>query len=142
MRYYSSTAPQMALQGSVTGANTTLQVDTVAGLPGSYPFTVVIDPGHSGADIVNDQDGMLDHDYPSANAEMAEVWDVSNRVKASLEQDGYTVIMTKGSVDASVSHWRRAEIANNANAALAISIHNDHGQTWNSFGQVYDQRVG
>lgn len=44
-RKYSSIAPQMLLQGSVTSANTTLTVDTVAGLPGAFPYTVVIDPG-------------------------------------------------------------------------------------------------
>lgn len=52
MRYYSSVAPQMVLQGTVTSGSTTLTVDTVAGLPGSFPFTVVIDPGVSGEEAV------------------------------------------------------------------------------------------
>lgn len=51
MRYYSSIAPQMVLQGNITSGATTLTVDTVAGLPGSFPFTIVIDPGVSGEEI-------------------------------------------------------------------------------------------
>lgn len=53
MRYYSSIAPQMTLQAGVTNVATSLTVDTVAGLPGTYPFTVVIDPGVSGEEVVS-----------------------------------------------------------------------------------------
>jgi hypothetical protein len=51
VRYYSSVAPSMVLTGSITGANTTILVDTVAGLPGTYPFTVIVDPGVTGEEI-------------------------------------------------------------------------------------------
>jgi hypothetical protein len=53
MRYYSSVAPSMTLTSGVAPSNTTLIVDTVAGLPGSYPFTVIIDPGVTGEEIVS-----------------------------------------------------------------------------------------
>lgn len=51
-RHYSSTAAAMQLQGSVNGTTATLTVDKVVGLPTSYPFTVVIDPGTEVEEIV------------------------------------------------------------------------------------------
>jgi len=42
----------------------------------------------------------------------------------------------------SVSLRERAEIAKAANADLAVSIHNDHTQNYDSFGQIYAQEVG
>lgn len=51
-RHYSSTAAAMQLQGSVNGSSATLTVDAVVGLPVSYPFTVVIDPGTELEEIV------------------------------------------------------------------------------------------
>lgn len=42
----------MTLQSGVTSGTTTFVVDTVAGLPGAFPFTVVIDFGVSGEEIV------------------------------------------------------------------------------------------
>lgn len=102
---------------------------------------IVIDPGHSGQDkSVTDPSGLIDHDYPNP-PEDQEVFDVAQKVKTKLEADGYTVIMTKNNVNDYVSLHQRADIANNAHAALAISIHNDHGQPW-SFAQIYVQKVG
>lgn len=51
-RHYSSTAAAMQLQGSVNGSSVSLTVDAVVGLPTSYPFTVVIDPGTESEEIV------------------------------------------------------------------------------------------
>lgn len=51
-RFYSAIAPQMVLQAGITNVATTVTVDTVAGLPGTFPFTVVIDPGVSGEEIL------------------------------------------------------------------------------------------
>lgn len=50
--YYSSSAPKMTLVGTLGGSATTMQVDTVAGLPGSVPFKLVIDPGLTTEEIV------------------------------------------------------------------------------------------
>lgn len=44
-RFYSSTAGSMELQADITNSSTTLQVDSTVGLPGTTPFTLVIDPG-------------------------------------------------------------------------------------------------
>jgi|SRR5665647_604095 len=52
MRYYSSTAVEMALTGAVNEIVTTLVVDTVLGLPAQTPFTLVVDVGLSTEEIV------------------------------------------------------------------------------------------
>jgi|SRR5665647_2199949 len=52
MRYYSSTAVEMALTGSVNEIVTTLVVDTVLGLPAQTPFTLAVDIGLSTEEIV------------------------------------------------------------------------------------------
>jgi len=52
MRYYSSTAGEMALTGSVNELATTIIVDTVLGLPIQTPFTLVLDIGLSTEEIV------------------------------------------------------------------------------------------
>lgn len=44
-RFYSSTAGRMSLVGGVTGAAPSLVLDAVTGLPGSTPFTLLLDPG-------------------------------------------------------------------------------------------------
>lgn len=119
---------------------------------------VVLDPGHSGTDktIVDPDTGLHDHDYPNPN-ENEEMFYVSLLVKAQLVKDGYKVILTKGDnistdvksvTDAQVekgakldaSLRARAEVANSANANIAVSLHDDHGQSWDSFAQIYVQR--
>jgi len=51
-RFYSSTAGKMVLQLGVTAVATALSVDTVVGLPGSTPFTLLLDAGSSAEEIV------------------------------------------------------------------------------------------
>ncbi|HXE10337.1 MAG TPA: phage tail tip lysozyme [Verrucomicrobiae bacterium] len=111
--------------------------------------TIVIDPGHSGHDI-SDTDpatGLYDHDWPNV-PEISEVFNVAQKVEAKLKTDGYNVIMTKKNVNDDVSFRQRADIANNANAALALSIHDSHDTSWDDMygsgdgGQVYAQVVG
>lgn len=51
-RYYSSTAGAMALTGGVDSANTSITVDTVAGLPPTAPFTLVLDRDTASEEIV------------------------------------------------------------------------------------------
>lgn len=124
--------------------------------------TIVIDPGHNGIDrnTVNPTTGLRDHDYPNPN-ENEEVFFAALKIKAQLIKDGYTVILTKGNAigtnvtspnDAGVKQGAqidlgnggleaRAKVANDANATLAVSIHDDHSQPWGSFAQVYVQRT-
>ncbi|HEY5152561.1 MAG TPA: N-acetylmuramoyl-L-alanine amidase [Candidatus Saccharimonadales bacterium] len=110
--------------------------------------TIVLDPGHSGHDIhdTDPQTGLYDHDYPNI-PEISEVFSVAQNVKTKLQADGYNVIMTKNSVNDDVSFRQRADIANQANAALAVSIHDSHDTSWDDMGggdggQVYTQNVG
>ena len=114
---------------------------------GNQP-TIVIDPGHSGHDIHDNdpQTGLYDHDYPNY-PEISEVFSVAQKVQSKLQADGYKVIMTKSSVNQDVSFRRRADIANQANADLALSIHDSHNTSWDNMGggdggQVYTQNVG
>ena len=109
---------------------------------------IVLDPGHSG-DVISDTDpqtGLKDLDYPNI-PEITEVFSVAQKVESQLQTDGYTVVMTKTSVDQDVSLRQRADIAEQANADLAVSIHDSHGTSWNNMGsgdggQVYTQNVG
>ena len=53
MRNYSSVAIAMALQGDITAAAGTMTLDTVAGLPASFPYTLVLDPDTAAEEIVS-----------------------------------------------------------------------------------------
>lgn len=115
---------------------------------GNSEPVIVIDPGHSGSDIsdTDPQTGLFDHDFPNV-PEISEVFTVAQKVQKKLESDGYKVVMTKSSVNDSVSLRKRADIADQANADLALSIHDSHGTSWDDMGggaggQVYTQNVG
>jgi len=108
---------------------------------------IVLDPGHAPA--ISDTDpatGLNDSDYEN-EPEMHDVFDVALLVRAELLADGYRVVMTKNRVDDRVSLGQRAAIANNAHAALALSIHDQAGASGGiGFMQgnniVYYQAVG
>ncbi len=100
---------------------------------------IVIDPGHSGKDIrSSNKTGLRDIDYPNY-PEIYEMFDVSRCVAKALRSDGYQVKLTKRHALSSVSHAKRAAIANHSKADLAISVHNDHG-VGADFEATYDQR--
>lgn len=114
---------------------------------------IVIDPGHSGKDTdkrvpvtVNGKKYTIrDHDWPNQASrdpkalEIKEVFQIGTCAGKVLELDGYNVVYTKEKASSTVSLSKRAQIANEANADLAVSIHNDHGLP-RSFQAVYDQR--
>ncbi len=106
-------------------------------------LTIVLDPGHSGKEIqsVDEETKLIDHDYPN-HPEMEETYRVAKDVGARLEKAGYKIIYTKKTVDDTVSLRERATVGQNSHAALGVSIHNDHGKTYKSFGQVYEQGLG
>lgn len=52
MRYYSSAAGLMTLTADINSSTTLVPVSTVVGLPVSYPYTVVLDPGLVSEEIV------------------------------------------------------------------------------------------
>ena len=108
---------------------------------------IVIDPGHAPTITSTDPaTGLNDSDYEN-EPEMRDVFAVALLVKAQLLADGYQVIMTKNSVTDRVSLGQRAAVANKANAALALSIHDQAGSNGGiGFTQgnniVYYQSVG
>lgn len=51
-RFYSSTAGKMALTSSIDSGATSIGLDKVAGLPNQFPYTLVIEPGLPGEEIV------------------------------------------------------------------------------------------
>ena len=101
---------------------------------------VVIDPGHSGTSIrsTDATTGLRDIDYPNY-PEIYEMYDVSVCLGKGLEADGYRVTLTKRTALASVGLAARAKVANDAKAALAVSLHDDHSQG-PDFQATYSQR--
>lgn len=114
--------------------------------PGTRPV-IVLDPGH--APTISHTDpatGLNDSDYPN-EPEMRDVFDIAQLVRTQLVAAGYQVVMTRNNVDDRVSLGQRAAIANNAHAALALSIHDQAGSAGGiGFTQgnniVYYQTVG
>ena len=76
--------------------------------------TIVLDPGHGGRDP-----GAIGR---NGIREKQLTLDIALRLREILERDGFRVIMTR-SDDTFISLQRRAEIANEANADLFVSIH-------------------
>ncbi len=103
---------------------------------------VFLDPGHSRAviDRNDKKTGLHDGDYPTF-PEIEEVWSVTKLVEAELVRDGYKVVLSKESNNANVFLRDRATAADTAGAAIAVSIHDDHGAD-NTWGAIFDQRVG
>jgi N-acetylmuramoyl-L-alanine amidase len=108
---------------------------------------IVIDPGHSPAIRSTDpRTGLNDSDYEN-EPEMRDVFGVAELVEVQLEAAGYRVVMTKNSATDRVSLGQRAAVANDAHAALALSIHDQAGpnggiQFDNGNNIVYYQSVG
>ncbi len=101
--------------------------------------TIVLDPGHApGTDETVDpatKEPVFDYEN---EPEMKQVWQVAQRVKAQLENDGYNVLITKKSLnDSSTNLKKRAEVGNQANAALGVSLHTNPGAS-----QIYYPAVG
>ena len=110
--------------------------------------TIVIDPGHTGSDdprltngYIDPASGILDT-IGSNGHEGPDVFNVATKLKALLLAKNYNVIMTKQSADDSPNSRKRADIANSANADLAISIHYDSAHSFGGWGQVYAQQNG
>lgn len=51
-RFYSSTAQQTTLTGGITPSDTTMAVASTTGFPGSTPYTLAVDFGSSGMELV------------------------------------------------------------------------------------------
>jgi|GEM_PF-1069355 len=111
---------------------------------------ILLGPGHTGTaasrpptrDLGNPP--IADNIYGN-DPELQDVWDVSQIVKPILESKGYTVLMTKDSVQGGTYQWNRAQQANNNNVALALEIHTsspngsfgNYAQTWSQIKNGY-----
>jgi len=83
----------------------------------SSPLTICIDPGHPS-----------ESGRGTAGKHLTEIeaaWEVGKLLKKDLLASGFQVVMTKASVDEFVTNKRRAEIANEADAALMVRLHCD-----------------
>jgi N-acetylmuramoyl-L-alanine amidase len=111
--------------------------DTVSASTGK---TVVIDPGHGpNKTTVDDKTGlsMVESDN---QPEGHDVWEVSNKIKKDLSGQGYNIILTKKTEDDNVTFRERANIADDNQAVLALSIHGDPGLP--DSGEIFVQKVG
>jgi len=134
------TTPRSAAPGSTTKTSRVRSPSATPTRTETSPAPlIVIDPGHSGTSrrsrAVN---GLRDIDYPNY-PEIYEMFDVSTCVARALRADGYRVRLTKDTALGSASHTQRAAVANDHHAALAISVHDDHG-VGPAFQHTYDQR--
>jgi len=109
--------------------------------PDNSRFTVVLDPGHGGADPGTIHNGIIERDYVLAMAHrVARLFDNNSNIDIVLTREENT----------SVSLSDRAAFANNLNADLFISIHVNAAQfpsgainyiangieTWYNFGEL------
>jgi len=128
-----TTAPRSSASRSAAGPSTKAATSqarrhTAAPVrPASGAPVIVIDPGHSrtvsGTDPAT---GLNVADYEN-EPEMRDVFAVAQLVAAKLRSAGYRVVMTKTSVNQRRTLGERAQIANNAHASLALSIHDQAG---------------
>lgn len=121
--------PSSSTNSSSTSASTT----TTTPKDATSKRTIVLDPGHAGVNSRNqkllDPATKLYIGESNNGQENQDAWDVAQTVKKGLEKDGYTVILTKDDpYDKNVTLKSRAEIANNAKADLAVSIHTSSGK--------------
>ncbi len=88
---------------------------------------IVLDPGHSvTVHGIDRQTGLDVSDYEN-EPEMRDVFAVAQLVRTKLVAAGYRVILTKSSADTPATLGQRAQLANAAHAALALSIHDQAG---------------
>ena len=107
--------------------------------------TVVLDPGHSGGAVKTEEvdpgSGLYIGDTVN-ETERKQAWQVTQKVRSELESKGYTVVLTKKIEDDNVNLLRRAEIANETHAAIAVSIHTNLLRTGENRDYVAHQKLG
>lgn len=125
------------------GSGINCSVSSASPASTSGTATVVLDPGHGSNFTATDSQTGLTMVESYNVPEVTEVWNVAQKVKTKLQSDGYNVLLTKNDIEGQGLTFRdKANIANNAQAAIAVSIHDDHGQSYSSFKQIYPQEVG
>lgn len=131
---HGSVAPRSLARGSsgTSHARARATGPAAVSLTGSSPATkhpvIVIDPGHSPyLHAIDRRTGLNVSDYEN-EPEMQDVFAVARLVTAKLRAAGYRVIMTKKRPRQRISLAQRAVVANQAHAALALSIHDQAGR--------------
>lgn len=101
---------------------------------------IVIDPGHAnrsnlekeptapGSSQMKIKDGGGAEGVLTKTSEQSINLNVALKLKDLLQSRGYTVVMTKTREDQSLGNVERAQVGNNANAALVIRIHADSSE--------------
>ena len=107
-----------------------------ADAPGKlHGFVVCLDPGHTSetSQGTASRDGKLTERHVN--------WVVGQRLKALLEAQGATVVLTKTREGEVVTNRQRAEIANAAHAKLFLRLHCDSGEQ-SGLATYYPDRQG
>jgi N-acetylmuramoyl-L-alanine amidase len=136
-----------AIKNTNTGANTTTKANTSTAAASAVPKTatrkkvIIIDPGHAnrsnlekepiapGSSQMKIKDGGGAQGIVTKVSEQSINLKVAFKLRDLLQGMGYTVIMTKTREDQSLGNVERAQVGNNANAALVIRIHADSSDT-------------
>lgn len=116
----------VTVTASRTGYATTSVTSHRTAAIGKRPV-IVLDPGHAPATHRIDPKTHLDVSEYENDPEMKDVFDVALRARKLLLHAGYTVVLTKPTVNTRVSLADRARVANQAHADLALSIHDQAG---------------
>lgn len=94
---------------------------------------VCLDPGHPSEVGRGTQGKKL--------TELQAVWDMALLLKPRLEKLGAKVVMTKSSVDQTVTNKARAEVANNSGADIMLRLHCD-AAAGSGFASFYPTQQG
>ncbi len=90
--------------------------DTNAAFSGADKINIVLDPGHGGSNIGCSANGIGEKEYTLR---------LANLIRNELLANGsFNVYLTRSS-DTYLEHYQRAEIANNCNADILVSLHFD-----------------
>lgn len=141
-----------ASKNTNTGANTAAKANTITADASAVPKTttskkvIIIDPGHAsrsnlekepiapGSSQMKIKDGGGAEGVVTKVSEQSINLKVAFKLKDLLQGMGYTVIMTKTREDQSLGNVERAQVGNNANAALVIRIHADSSDSSSARG--------
>jgi N-acetylmuramoyl-L-alanine amidase len=106
--------------------------------------TVCIDPGHQATASQGEwvDPGMTRRSPPdngslgvaTGNPEYLLTMDIAAKLRGLLEKDGINVVLTRESGGVDLTNINRAEIANNRNAVLLVSVHLNESRDMNTRG--------
>jgi N-acetylmuramoyl-L-alanine amidase len=102
---------------------------------------IVLDPGHSGSSVttIDPVTHIRDEEYDNG-LENHQVFDVAGILQGKLEAAGYSVLLTKDGPHDTVTKRERVALANDNQAALAVSIHTS-GHVFGQYGLIFVQRT-